>query len=91
MKKYRITAKIITISSGIVGLNNDQADPRMFNLRKTGTDRYEVLRPVFFKKDNVISYDGDLPVSMAKKIGDDSNPVKVKNSREAVDHSGADL
>jgi len=62
METYTITEKPVTISSGILRLEKDQAKTRAHNLKlinpKAGT--YEIINPVEFKVGEVIGYDGDL-------------------------------
>lgn len=70
MKKYQVTGKVVTISSGVVKLSKDQADPRMFNLKALGKEKYQVIKPLHFKRGEMLGFDGDLPKSIASEMTD---------------------
>jgi hypothetical protein len=70
MTKYEVTAVSARLSGGVLGLTKEQAAPRLHNLKALPGGKYEIVRPVEFKRGEVIGYDGDLPKVLASALAD---------------------
>ncbi|MGE0289677.1 MAG: hypothetical protein AB7I42_25695 [Bradyrhizobium sp.] len=68
MQKYKVTARVAVIPSGVIAISAEQSGPRRHNLKAQGGDRWEILRPVEFKAGEVIGYEGELPKAMADNL-----------------------
>jgi len=53
LKSFR-TKEIIDLYTGVIGLNDDQAAPRLERLKETKKGEYEILAHVQFKAGEVI-------------------------------------
>lgn len=53
-----IVIKTLALHAGEIGLSNEQAAPRMHNLKKIGDGLYSILSPVQFKIGEKISLKG---------------------------------
>lgn len=65
MAKYKVTARVAVIPSGVIAITAAQAEHRKNNLHKLGNNRYEIRSPVEFKAGEVVGYEGDLPKVLA--------------------------
>lgn len=69
MNKFEVTSPTgITLPSGILGLQPEQAQSRSFALGSLGDGLYQILKPVQFKAGEVIAYDGPLTKAMATQL-----------------------
>jgi len=58
MKRYRVLGRPVNINGGTVMLIDDQAKPRMHNLKDLGKGVYEVINPIQFKQGEEFCWDG---------------------------------
>lgn len=83
MKTY-MSLQPVTINSGVIQLNGEQAKNRMHNLSHIADDRFDIVRPINFKTGEFFGYDGQLPKSMVSSIEADADvaakPKKPKKS-----------
>ena len=84
MDKYIVTGMFARLSSGKLELTEKQAKQRMQNLEKTNQDGvFNIVKPVDFKRGEVIGYDGAFPKAMAE-IMEKEEPIKpAKKVKEA--------
>lgn len=83
MKIY-MSLQPVTIHSGVIQLNSEQAKSRMHNLSHIADDRFDVVRPINFKTGELFGYEGQLPKSMVSSIEDDSDAaVKPKKHKKS--------
>lgn len=68
MPTYKVTGRMVRISSGTLELSKEQASVRMHNLNHLSGNKYEVLRPVEFKSGEQIGYLGELPKILADDL-----------------------
>ncbi|MXS85296.1 hypothetical protein ABO04_05020 [Nitrosomonas sp. HPC101] len=77
MEQYTAT-RPVTLQFGVLGLTAQQAAARAHNLDKLNDGRFRIVAPVQFKAGESFEYDGDLPKSLAARIGTDSPPAAAK-------------
>ena len=79
-----MTGMFARLSSGKLELTEKQAKQRMQNLEKTNQDGvFNIVKPVDFKRGEVIGYDGAFPKAMAE-IMEKEEPIKpAKKVKEA--------
>lgn len=87
MQKYKVTARVAVIPSGVIAISAEQSGPRRHNLRDLGGGRFEVQKPVEFKAGEVIGYEGDLPKAMADNL---EEMVEAKKRAKAVTETDAE-
>ena len=54
MQKYKVTARVAVIPSGVIAISAEQSGPRRHNLKDLGGGRFEVQKPVEFKAGSTI-------------------------------------
>jgi len=89
MDKYIVTGMFARLSSGKLELTEKQAKQRMQNLEKTNQDGvFNIVKPVDFKRGEVIGYDGAFPKAMAEIMEKEEpiKPVKADNPAKEVKH-----
>lgn len=76
MQKYIVTARSVSLNSGILSLNNDQALRREHMIQSLQEDgMYRIMQPVVFKNGETIGYNGEVNKLLLKAI------EKVKRGR----------
>lgn len=76
MDKYIVTGMFARLSSGKLELTEKQAKLRSQNLERTDQDSvFNIVRPVDFKRGEVIGYDGAFPKAMAE-VMEKEEPIK---------------
>jgi hypothetical protein len=90
--KYAVTARVLELGHGVIGLSDAQAKLRQHALKKVGKGRFEILAPVQFKAGEVLEFDGDLPKSLVTKLEPEltekekkAAEAKAKAEREAAE------
>lgn len=78
MATYKVTERFINIHAGILVLDPSQADPRMYGLTALGGNRYDVTRPVQFKRGEVFELEGELPKALVLGMEETEGFSKVE-------------
>lgn len=68
MSVYKVTERVINIHAGVLVLDAAQADARMYGLTALGNNRYDVSRPVQFKRGEVFELEGELPKAIVQGV-----------------------
>ena len=76
MKQYLVTVFWVNLHTGIVELTQKQYQSRQHCLKSLGDNKYEILKPIQFKKGETFGYDGEL----AKVHGKDMVPCETKSA-----------
>lgn len=81
MSKYLVigTARL---TEGTLELTEQQATPRLHNLKDLGKGMYEIVLPVEFKVGEVIGYLG-IPSKSMQEVLEPEQPVEVKPAKKA--------
>jgi len=89
--RYTVTGLSAAINSGVIELTEAQAQPRLHNLKALGGGKFEVLRPVEFKRGETFGYADRLPKSMAEIIEPEAKvAAKAKAAAKAVAEAKAE-
>lgn len=79
MKNYEVIGAVMSLQTGLLRLNDEQASARSHLLEKVGAGIYALHGPTQFIRGEVFGYDGDLSPTQALELLD----VKA-NSRAAA-------
>ncbi len=93
MQLYIVTTFWVNLSTGIVELTEKQYSSRQHNLKKLGGNKYDILKPVQFKRGEVFGYEGEMGKSLGKDMAAcDKNGViieaEVKKEKKKDDAKG---
>lgn len=83
MKKFEvINPKGVTLASGVLQLNKDQAGSREHALRKLGDGLFLIEQPVQFKLGEIFGYDGEAGKALLAEM-EPVEKTKAKSAKKA--------
>jgi hypothetical protein len=79
------TTEPVTLTSGILKLDADQARRRSKYLNKLEDGRFEIVQSVNFKSGETFGFDGDVPKAISKSLIDPDDAVKKSKIKAKKD------
>lgn len=70
MKKIEVNTTCLVLANGIVELTQAQYEPRQTSLKPQGGGVYQIIKPLQFKRGEILGYDGPkLNASLVEEVG----------------------